>query len=57
MELLYHPPLTREQIELLLEAVDDALPLWRKYSELNTRGNKLLEAANFLSDYIGDEGD
>jgi len=48
---LYRPPLTREQIELLTEAVDDALPLWKEYGE-TMRWMKLLATANSLSEYI-----
>jgi hypothetical protein len=48
---LYLLPLTREQVELLTEAVDDALPLWKQYGKTD-RWMKLLQTANFLSEHI-----
>ena len=52
MELLYHPPLTKKQIDLLTEAVDDVLPEWKTYPSLNKRRHELLETANFLAEYV-----
>jgi len=51
---LYLLPLTREQVELLTEAVDDALPLWKQYGKTD-RWMKLLDTANFLSEHISEE--
>jgi hypothetical protein len=51
---LYLLPLTREQVELLTEAVDDALPLWKQYGKTD-RWMKLLKTADFLSEHISEE--
>jgi len=51
---LYLLPLTREQVELLTEAVDDALPLWKQYGKTD-RWMKLLDTANLLSEHISEE--
>ena len=54
---LYRPPLTGEEIRLLIEAVDDALPLWKEHGETMSEGfpprwMKLQCAADSLLEYI-----
>tara|TARA_R100001086_G_scaffold134943_1_gene70200 strand:- start:256 stop:483 length:228 start_codon:yes stop_codon:yes gene_type:complete len=50
--LQYYIPLTKRQIDLLTEAVDDVLPEWKKYPSLNKKRHELLETANFLAEYV-----
>ena len=57
---LFRPPLTGEEIRLLIEAVDDALPSWKEHEELREtmsegfppRWMKLQCAADSLLEFI-----